>query len=66
MRIMEPAAKQYSGSDLYQINQCRISLQIAYLSDIVSVESRRVLMAYHSGNGHADVGRRTRLNWPPM
>ena len=64
--IMKAAAQHYEGKQLEMINQCRVALQVTFLSDIVSVDGRRVLLAYHSGKGHEEVGRRTRLNWPPI
>ena len=64
--IMEVAARMYAGKDLLQINQCRIKLQVTYLSDIASVDGKRILRAYHTRQGHIEVGRRTRLHWPPI
>ena len=64
--IMELASTMYHGKQLYQINQCRIYLQVTYLSDIVSVDGKRILLSYYKGTGHNDAGRTPRLNWPPM
>jgi hypothetical protein len=64
--IMDIAHQMYSGQQLLQINMCRLALQVTYLSDIASVDGRRILLAYYNGNEHRESGRRTRLNWPPV
>lgn len=30
------------------------------------MDGKRILQAYYDGRGHEDVGRQTRLNWPPV
>mmetsp|Transcript_15421 Transcript_15421/g.21966 ORF Transcript_15421/g.21966 Transcript_15421/m.21966 type:complete len:963 (+) Transcript_15421:236-3124(+) len=64
--IMDLAAQLYGGSHLVRINQCRIYLQVVYLSDITSVDGCRILHAYFEGKGHEAAGRESRLNWPPI
>ena len=64
--IMTVAAQLYDGTDLFKINQCRIALKVTYLSDITSVDGKRILQAYYIGKGHSDAGRQSRLQWPPM
>ena len=64
--IMDVASQMYSGQKLYQINMCRIALQVTWLSDISAVDGKRVLLAYYNGKEHRESGRRTRLNWPPV
>ena len=64
--IMSVAHTMYSGLQLFQINQCRIFLQVTFLSDIASVDGTRILLSYYNGKGHSDTGRVTRLTWPPI
>jgi len=64
--IMDVAATMYTGHLLCQINQCRLFLQVTYLSDISTVDGKRILLAYYNGKGHSDTGRSTRLKRPPM
>jgi len=65
--LMELAENLYGNCiHLYNINQCRLALQVTFLSDIVSVDGRRILQAYYTGKGHKFAGRQTRLNWPPI
>ena len=64
--LMDLADQMFGSTHLHQINQCRIALQVTYLSDITSVDGKRILPAYYDGRGHEEVGRRTRLNWPPI
>ena len=64
--IMDIASTLYSGEQLRQINLCRIALKVTYLSDITSVDGKRILLAYYNGQHHQASGRRTRLNWPPV
>lgn len=64
--IMEVAETMYSGTQLSQINMCRIALQVIFLSDIASVDGRRILLSYYKGKPHIESGRRTRINWPPV
>ena len=64
--IMEVAAELYEEQQLYQINMCRLALQVIYFSDITAVDGRRLLLSYYNGAGHSASGRRTRLNWPPI
>ena len=63
---MDIASTMYTGSELRKINDCRISLQVTYLSDIAAVDGRCILLAYYNGKGHKDAGHNTRLNWPPI
>lgn len=64
--IMEVAVDMYTGGQLQQINMCRIALKVTFLSDIASVDGKRILLAYYNGKHHSESGRRTRLHWPPM
>ena len=64
--IMSVAATLYSGTQLYQINMCRLSLKVTFLSDIASVDGKRILLSYYMGKSHQESGRRTRINWPPV
>jgi len=64
--IMDIAATMYDGEDLWRINLCRISLQVFFLSDIASVDGRRILLNYFHGGNHKASGRRARLHWPPV
>ena len=64
--IMEVATKLYSGIQLHQINMCRLALKVVLLSDIASVDGKRILLAYYHGRPHNESGRRSRLNWPPV
>jgi len=65
--LMELAEYLYGNSiHLHNINQCRLALQVTYLSDITSVDGRKILHAYYNGVGHTAAGRYTRLNWPPV
>ena len=63
--LMDLAEHMYGNTHLMQINQCRLALQVTYLSDITSVDGKRILPAYYNGKGHIEAGRKTRLNWPP-
>ena len=49
--IMDLAERHYASIHLACIKQCRISLQVTYLSDISSVDVRRILSAYYDGGG---------------
>lgn len=40
--IMEVAVTMYSGTQLFQINMCRLSLKVMLLSDIAAVDGRRI------------------------
>jgi hypothetical protein len=64
--IMEVASSLYQGQQLVQINMCRIHLQVTYLSDITSVDGKRILLAYYEGKEHQASGRQSRLHWPPI
>ena len=64
--IMDIASTMYTGRQLHHINMCRLALKVMYLSDITSVDGRRVLLAYHQGKAHKESGRRTCINWPPV
>mmetsp|Transcript_20247 Transcript_20247/g.28843 ORF Transcript_20247/g.28843 Transcript_20247/m.28843 type:complete len:463 (+) Transcript_20247:2603-3991(+) len=66
LTIMSVANTMYRGTQLVQLNQCRLFLQVTYLSDIASVDGTRILLSYYNGRGHSDTGRNTRLTWPPM
>jgi len=63
---MDLAENLYHGIHLVRINQCRLYLQVTYLSDITSVDGRRILPAYFAGKGHDAAGRETKLHWPPI
>ena len=63
---MDVASEMYQGQQLYHINMCRLALKVTYLSDITSVDGKRILFAYYQGGGHRESGRQTRLNWPPV
>ena len=64
--IMEVAASMFSGAQLAQINMCCLALQVIFLSDIASVDGKRILLSYYQGKHHREAGRRTRINWPPI
>jgi len=64
--IMDVAASMYNGVQLRQINMCRIALKVTFLSDISSVDGKRILLAYYHGKSHSESGRISRLNWPPV
>mmetsp|Transcript_2309 Transcript_2309/g.3520 ORF Transcript_2309/g.3520 Transcript_2309/m.3520 type:complete len:290 (+) Transcript_2309:912-1781(+) len=64
--IMDVASTMYSDHHLVQINQCRVYLQVTFLSDIASVDGTRILLLYYNGKGHSDTGRITGLHWPPI
>jgi len=64
--IMDVASTMYRDHHLVQINQCRVYLQVTFLSDIASVDGTRILLLYYNGKGHSDMGRSTRLHWPPI
>mmetsp|Transcript_22446 Transcript_22446/g.32149 ORF Transcript_22446/g.32149 Transcript_22446/m.32149 type:complete len:919 (-) Transcript_22446:249-3005(-) len=64
--IMDLADQMFGGTHIQQINKCRLALQVTYISDITSVDGKRILQAYYDGKGHTAAGRKTRLNWPPI
>ena len=64
--IMDIASEIYSGEQLRRLNLCHISLQVTFISDILTVDGRRILLNYYNGNAHQYSGRRSRLNWPPV
>mmetsp|Transcript_750 Transcript_750/g.1137 ORF Transcript_750/g.1137 Transcript_750/m.1137 type:complete len:528 (+) Transcript_750:190-1773(+) len=63
---MDVANTMYKGQQLLKINQCRIALKVTYLSDIASIDGKRILLAYYQGRQHLESGRRTRLQWSPV
>ena len=64
--IMDVASTMYNGEKLRQLNMCRVALKVTFLSDIASVDGKRILLAYYQGKPHSVSGRVSRLNWPPV
>ena len=60
---MDAAGLICTPSEITHINNCRIFLQLLTISDMTSIDSRKILP---SGVGHHLTGSRSLLKWPKM